>query len=341
MRLLVTGAAGFIGSFLSEGGLERGFEVWAGVRKNSSRQYITNDAMKFATIDLGCRASLRAELLRVKAEFGGWDYIIHAAGATKCRKREDFFRTNLEGTKMLVEELMSLDMQPKMFVYISSLSVFGPIREDISKGSAHLYSPISETDTPNPDTAYGLSKLSAERWLDTLESFPHIVLRPTGVYGPREKDYFLMAKSIKQHIDFSVGYKKQVLTFVYVRDLVNAAFLALEKGKSGRKYFVTDGYEYDGRDFSDLLQRELGVKAVLHIKAPLWFLKSVCFCAEKISALTKRASTLNGDKYKIMKQRNWMCSIAPIESELGYRAEYPLERGVKEAVEWYKKEGWI
>lgn len=341
MRLLVTGAAGFIGSFLSEGGLERGFEVWAGVRKNSSRQYITNDAMKFATIDLGCRASLRAELLRVKAEFGGWDYIIHAAGATKCRKREDFFRTNLEGTKMLVEELMSLDMQPKMFVYISSLSVFGPIREDISKGSAHLYSPISETDTPNPDTAYGLSKLSAERWLDTLESFPHIVLRPTGVYGPREKDYFLMAKSIKQHIDFSVGYKKQVLTFVYVRDLVNAAFLALEKGKSGRKYFVTDGYEYDGRDFSDLLQRELGVKAVLHIKAPLWFLKSVCVCSEMIAKFTKRASTLNGDKYKIMKQRNWMCSISPIVQDLGYRPEYPLERGVKEAVAWYKKEGWI
>ena len=47
------------------------------------------------------------------------------------------------------------------------------------------------------------------------------------------------------------------------------------------------------------------------------------------------------DKYKIMKQRNWQCDITPLEKELGYRAEYPLERGVKEIIAWYKKEKWL
>ena len=42
-----------------------------------------------------------------------------------------------------------------------------------------------------------------------------------------------------------------------------------------------------------------------------------------------------------MKQRNWRCDITPLQQELGYRADYPLERGVKETIAWYKKEGWI
>ena len=55
--------------------------------------------------------------------------------------------------------------------------------------------------------------------------FPYIILRPSGVYGPRERDYFLMAKSISQHIDFAVGFKRQDITFVYVEDVVQAVFL--------------------------------------------------------------------------------------------------------------------
>ncbi|MGN1218631.1 MAG: NAD(P)-dependent oxidoreductase, partial [Phocaeicola sp.] len=57
--------------------------------------------------------------------------------------------------------------------------------------------------------------------------------------------------------------------------------------------------------------------------------------------LIHRPSTLNRDKYNIMKQRNWRCDINPVIKELGYKPEYNLERGVKETVSWYKKEGWV
>ncbi len=87
---------------------------------------------------------------------------------------------------------------------MSSLSVFGAIREK------QPYLEIDENDTPRPNTAYGKSKLKSEQFLDSIgNDFNYIILRPTGVYGPREKDYFLMAQSIKQHIDFSVGYKQK------------------------------------------------------------------------------------------------------------------------------------
>ncbi|MEG1581131.1 MAG: NAD(P)-dependent oxidoreductase [Bacteroidaceae bacterium] len=341
MNLLVTGAAGFIGSFLAEGGLDRSMQVWAGIRASSSRQYLTDKRLHFANIDLSNREQLRDELRHHKQEHGGWDYMIHAAGATKCRCKEDFFRINYEGTKILIEELISLDMKPKKFVYISSLSIFGALRENPTFGTSTHYSPITDNDTPIPNTAYGKSKLQAERYLSELTDFPFVVLRPTGVYGPREKDYFLMAKSIRQHIDFSVGYKKQELTFIYVADLVTATFLALEKGKCGQHYLVSDGQSYEGKTFSNLLQQEMGITRVIHLKMPLWFLHAVCYLSEKIAKKTGRTTTLNSDKYKIIKQRNWTCNIEPIERELGYRAAYSLSRGVKETVAWYKKEQWI
>ena len=153
-----------------------------------------------------------------------------------------------------------------------------------------------------------------------------MIFRPTGVYGPRERDYFLMAKSIKQHIDFAPGFKRQDLTFIYVRDLVQAVYLAIEHGVRQRAYFVSDGNVYSSRTFSDLIQKELGNPWVIHIKCPLFILKVVSLLAEFSARCLGKVSTLNADKYKIMKQRNWQCDISPLVEELGYRPEYPLDK---------------
>ena len=170
---------------------------------------------------------------------------------------------------------------------------------------------------------------------------PFIVLRPTGVYGPREKDYFLMAKSIKQHVDFAVGYKPQDITFVYVQDVVQAVFLALDHGMSGRKYFLSDGGVYRSYDFSDLIHRNLGKPWMLRIKAPVWFLRVVTFFGEYIGRATGRISALNNDKYHILKQRNWRCNIEPTMDELGYHAQVNLEEGTALTVKWYKENSWL
>ena len=253
---------------------------------------------------------------------------------TKCADKNDFDRVNYLQTKYFVDTLRELNMIPKQFIYISTLSVFGPIREKD-------YTPIREEDTPAPNTAYGLSKLKAELYIQSLPGFPYVIYRPTGVYGPREADYFLMAKSIRQHTDFSVGYKRQDLTFVYVKDIVQAIFLGIEKEVSRRAYFLADGKVYKSRAFSDLIQKELGSPFVIHIKCPLIVLKVVSLLAEFIATRSGKSSTLNSDKYKIMKQRNWQCDITPAVKELGYAPEYDLEKGVKETIAWYKNEGWL
>ncbi len=334
LSVLITGASGFIGSFLAEEALSKGMEVWAAVRPSSSRKYLRDGRIRFIELDFGHEERLRKQLEAHRQTHGTWHHVIHAAGATKCRRTEDFFRTNTEGTLNLACLLLETRTLTGRFVFISSLSVYGPVHEQD-------YEPVKVNDTPCPNTAYGRSKLMAEQGLKGIKGLDYIILRPTGVYGPREKDYFLMAKSIKQHIDFAVGFRRQVLTFIYVRDLVAAAFLALERGKSGTGYFLTDGKEYSSRRFSDLLQEALGVRCVLHITAPLWVLRTVSMVCGGIARLTGRTSTLNMDKYNIMKQRNWRCDISPARHDLGYNPQYGLEKGVAESVAWYKKEQWI
>ena len=217
----MTGASGFIGSFLVEGGLERGMYVWAGVRRTSSRRYLMDERIRFAELDFGNKPKLMKQLADHKMLHGGWDYIIHCAGVTKCLDKEDFDKGNYQATVNFVEALKEMGMVPKRFMYISSLSIFGPIHEEDG-------APISEKDEAQPNTAYGVSKLKSEKYLQSLADFPYVIYRPTGVYGPRERDYFLMAQSVKQHVDFAAGFKRQDITFIYVKDLVQAVYLGIK-----------------------------------------------------------------------------------------------------------------
>lgn len=332
--ILITGASGFIGSFVVEEAVRKGYATWAGMRPSSSKRYLQDDSIRFVNLDYAHPEVLRKQLEEHKEQHGAFDYIVHCAGVTKCFDKKDFERVNFEQTHNFVEALRVLDMVPKVFIYLSSLSIFGAIHESD-------YQPIVEQDIPQPNTAYGESKLKSERYLQGLVDFPYLILRPTGVYGPREKDYYLMAKSIKSHADFSVGYHRQDITFVYVKDVVQAIFLGIEKQIHGRCYFLSDGEVYQSRTFSDLIIKEMGNPFVVRIKSPIWFFKMVCAVSEAWSKLTHSTGTLNTDKYHIMKQRNWRCDITPAERELGYKPQYNLQRGVKETIEWYKEEGWL
>ena len=331
MKILITGASGFIGSFIVEEALKRGLDTWAAIRKSSSKEWLQDERIHFIELNLSSKAQL-VEQLRGQ----NFDYVVHAAGVTKCLNKQDFMRINFEGTKNLVEALLETEMSLKRFVFVSSLSIFGAIKEQ------EPYEEIRESDTPQPNTAYGRSKLAAEQFLETLGTrLPYIIVRPTGVYGPREKDYFIMAKSIQQHSDFAVGYKRQDITFVYVKDVVQAVFLALEKGEDGRKYFLSDGEVYQSATFSNLIHEALGRPWWIRITAPVWVLRIVTFFGEYIGRMTGKVTALNNDKYNILKQRNWRCDIQPAIKELGYEPKYKLAQGVEETIRWYKEKGWL
>lgn len=333
-KILVTGAGGFIGSFIIEKALSEGHEVWAGVRANTSREYLSDRRIRFIDFDYFNTEKLVQQLRVLKITEGKWDYIVHNLGITKCRDPKDFSRFNYGILKNFVITLLSTQMVPTCFVLMSSLSSRGA-------GNEIDYSPIKETDSPQPDTLYGISKFKAEQYIESIPNFPYIILRPTGVYGPREKDYYLMMKSINYGIDFIPGFKKQMLSFIYVKDLVNIIFSAIEKGEYRKAYFVSDGKSYSSEDFRKYVANALGKKHVIPLKVPLFLLKFLSAACQSVADILGKSSTLNNDKYRIMKQRNWLCDTTPLQHDLNFTAEYDLEKGVNETVKWYKENGWL
>jgi nucleoside-diphosphate-sugar epimerase len=315
-KILITGASGFIGSFLIEEALNKEYETWAGVRTTSSKDYLRDERIHFIDLAFSDKPQLKEQIQEHVAQYGKWDYIIHNAGITKCLNLNDFEKINYLFTKYFAEALQETNAIPEKFIFMSSLSAY------------------------RPDSAYGKSKRKAEQFLETTP-LPFIILRPTGVYGPRDKDYFLLLKTIKNGLDLVAGMEVQKLTFIYVKDLVKVVFLALESVFTNKTYFVADGDVYFDKEYTQIVKDILGKKRVIKIRVPFLFLKIVSIVAETFSKLTGKPSTLNRDKYKIMKRRDWSCDISALEKELGFRVDYDLKRGIQESVIWYYTNGWL
>ena len=199
-KVLIVGAGGFIGGFIAAESLRRGYETWCGVRESTSRRYLTDPALRFITLDYD-----NPERLAEQLKGHRWDYIVYNLGATKCVNFMDFNRINYCYLRDFVDTLTDVGAIPERMVYMSSLSAIGP-------GDEKNYTPLNGDSIPCPNTRYGLSKIKAETYLQSLpREFPWIILRPTGVYGPHEQDYLMMIKSIDSHFDFGVGMRKQML----------------------------------------------------------------------------------------------------------------------------------
>lgn len=330
-RVLVVGAGGFTGGFICEECLRRGYDVWAGVRETTSRRYLTDERLKFLILDFENPATLAGSLKEVEGD--GKFYVIYNLGATKCLHFIDFNRINYEYLKYFTEALKDAERVPDKMVYISSLSAMGP-------GDEKGYEPFTEKRVPMPNTRYGASKLKAEMWLATC-GIPTVILRATGIYGPRDKDYYLMFKTMKSGFDFSAGLKRQLLSFLYVEDLARACLDALERGKAGQTYIIGEPTAYTQKEFRRLVAEALGKKVVIPVRMPLWGVRAVSAVAEKIGVAKGKPSTLNSDKYKIMAQRNWNIDVSKAERDFGFKARMTLPEGVRRSIEWYREQGWL
>ncbi len=334
MKILITGASGFIGGFLVEEALNKGWEVWAGIRESSNRRNLTNPNLHFIDLNYSDPALLSQQIQSHTVAHGAWDYIIHNAGITKSTNEADFHRINFLYTVHLINAILDNGIRPAKFVFMSSMGAVGPGVED--SGTS-----VTLKDKPNPISEYGRSKLLAEDFIQLRPDFPWIILRPTGVYGPRERDYFVMIKMIHAGLKISIGSNNQLLNFIYIKDLTRVCFAALETPILQKIWFVADGDIYSSKDFSQLIQEVLQKKRILSIRIPLFFVKVVSIFSGVLSKLTGKSSLLNPDKYKVMKQRNWTCDVSELEHELNFKPEYNLRKGLEETIDWYKKNGWL
>ena len=102
-----------------------------------------------------------------------------------------------------------------------------------------------------------------------------------------------------------------------------------------KKYIISEPRAYTQSEFRGIVARALGKKFVIPVKLPLWAGYIASVLAEKWGAIRLKPSTLNRDKFKIMRQRNWNCSVDDAVRDFGFHADYPLERGIEETVKAY------
>jgi len=325
-RVLITGASGFVGYHLIIEALKNNFEVFAAVRKSSKIDHLKHLNIQYTYPEFDNQEALKKDLQEKQ-----YHYIIHAAGALRARTPAEYNYINAEYTYNLAYAAASPGSTVKKFVFISSLAAVGPLDD--------FGGIITEDTIPNPITAYGRSKLLAEDKLKTINNLNYTVLRPTAVYGPRDKDIFIFLKQVAKGIEPYIGNVAQKLSFIYVGDLAASAIKALHSG-ANKTYIIADGNYYSRYELAELTKSILSVKTFkFHI--PVNFIKMVAFIAEKVSSLSNKAPVINREKLNELKAVNWSCAIEAARNELGFNPQFDLEAGLTEAFSWYKANSWL
>ncbi|WP_242917852.1 NAD-dependent epimerase/dehydratase family protein [Pontibacter liquoris] len=327
-RVLITGASGFIGFHLVAAAVQAGLEVYAAVRPTSEVAQLEAFPIKYAALDFTDSQALQKAL-----EEKQYHYIIHAAGTTRARSEQEYTLINAGFTKNLAMAAAAAAMPLRKFVFISSLAALGPIAYQDT-------SPIHEQSAPQPVTAYGRSKLLAEQLLAEVEGLPMVVLRPTAVYGPRERDIFILLKILSSGLDPYISRQPQRLSFVHATDLARAVMLALQAEALPASYNISDGQSYDRYALADMTRQVLGKKA-FRFYLPLGLVKVVAGVLEAAYAGQDKAPALNREKLRELTAENWYCSIDRIRKELGFVPKYDLATGLAQTLQWYKENKWL
>jgi UDP-glucose 4-epimerase len=325
-KVLITGASGFVGYHLIVEALQNNLEVYAAVRKNSKTGHLKDLNIEYVYLDYSNVDALKAELSAKQ-----YTYIIHGAGVTRAISEIEYNKVNAEYTANLAQAALVLGDTLKKFVLISSLAAIGPLNT--------LNGIITEDSYPNPITAYGRSKLLAEKMLKAVNGLNYTILRPTAVYGPRDTGIFIFFKQVSNHLEPYIGNIEQKLSFIYVTDLAKAAISALHAGNM-KTYNISDGNFYDRHELGTLTKTILNVKTFkFHLLVN--FVKLIATISEKVSSLRNTAPILNLEKLDELMAVNWSCSNELAKQDLGFYPQYPLAEGLKETLQWYKHNNWI
>jgi len=331
MRILVTGASGFIGSGLVGSLVEAGHEVCALMRPSASTHFLKGVHFTRLAGDLTDQASLIRACQNI-------DVIYHLAGLTQAKTKDEYFRSNAEATKNLANAAVHNGV--KKFIFVSSLAAAGP--------SIGL-SPRNETEADTPVSMYGESKQRAELYLDELQGkLNFIVIRPPMVYGPRDRNVFIFFKTIqKQWMPLMpsktpTGHK--YYSAIYVDDLISVLIAALQAPEvdyqKGERFFVSDGQIYTAERILSLIADELKIKP-FRIKVPGSVISTLASVGTIAGKVLNKSYALNRDKLNEIKQDYWICSAQKSYEHFKFKPKYTMESGIPQTVAWYKVNGWL
>jgi len=327
MKVLVSGATGFLGSHLAERLVNEGHEVRALVRKSSKTDHLEKLGAELALASLEGGEGLEDAL-------DGIDAVVHGAAIVKARRPEDFTRVNAGGTKNLIDAVRAHAPDLKRFVYISSLAAHGFLKEN---------GPLPYDADPNPVTHYGRSKLEGEgHVLSIKDDVPVTIIRPPAIYGPRDTEMIAFFQIVSRRMVAFLGDSSRRTSLIYATDCADAIFRALTKEHpSGRVYFVEDGRAYSQKEFVSIVEDALDKKALFKLAIPIGVVRAVAAGSELYGRIADKAVMLTRDKVNELDAEQLCCPADPIREELGWHPEIQFEEGARRSVAWYREQGWL
>jgi len=327
VRLLVTGASGFLGSHVAERLAKEGHEVRALLRSTSNRAFLAGFPHDEALGDVTDVGSLHSAV-------SGVDAVVHTAGLVKARNEADFQAVNTGGTAKLLASIEDAAPEMRRFVYVSSLAAHGPSEDGAPR-------PVDAP--PNPISAYGRSKLAGERIIRSSSiASRSVIFRPPVIYGPRDPGLAPFFRLAKWRVAPLLMGGRNRISIVYVGDIARAIVQAAtaEGDVAGKTYCPEDGHIYSWRDMLSAVEEAVGRRA-LRISTPRWAYAAAAVASEAFGAVTRRAVSLTRDKVREMAQRHWVCSSGGLRRDLGWAPIVSIREGAQLTGDWYHKRGWI
>lgn len=327
MRVLLTGANGFIGSHILERLLLSDFDVTILLRRTSDTRFI-EPLLSRVDIRYG---SLESEVSLGEAACDA-EVVIHCAAKTKAVRRAEYYAVNAEGTRNLVEACNTRAPCLGQFIFVSSLAVAGPAMPD---------SPAGEAGRPRPVSAYGKSKLLAEQYVRRHSRAPHTILRPAAVYGPRDRDFRGAFLAVRRGFMPLPKGGTQPLSLIYVTDLAEAIVRAIGCSRcQGKTYHLAHPVPSTQRGFLSEVAEAMGVEAA-SLPVPVIALYPVCLMRDLWARVTSRPSIMNLAKIPELAARGWVCATDRAAEDLGFVAGTSLAEGIRLTLAWYEDNGWL
>lgn len=328
MAILVTGATGFLGSHIAEALSRAGEEVWALVRKSSNTSFLRT--LPNVRLITGAIDDLPSCIEAAR----GATAIIHSAGLTKARGPTEFLKVNTEGTENLIEAALESGSVQR-FVHVSTAAVAGPSR----KGGA----PVRVGTETAPITAYGRSKLAAERSLVTKKDKLHsVILRPAVIYGPRDAEILVFFKSVQSGVLPLTNPPSALTSMIYATDCARACVRALSADvPSGSTYFLEDGHPITFGEMVQQIEAALGKKAWLRIPLPPAITRAAALATEVYGRTTSRAVMFTLDKSSELLAEGWAFDGSDAYGPLDWKPEVGFDEGVRRTVAAYRQAGWL
>jgi len=314
MKILVTGANGFVGRELCRSLIEDGMEVRATVRSSDRIPFLPIRAESVVVGNVGPDTEW-GEALR------GVDVVIHTAARIPQKKEtcanplEEYLRINSYGTKQLLSQAMECPIQ--RFIYISSINVNGPKPGNV---------PFNEEDPPHPEGYYGQSKWEAEKILNEAKSkaeFPIVILRSPWIYGPGVRDNFLkLLRLIEKGVPMPFARLQNRLSFMYLGNLIDAIKCCLSHPSTADKtYCLSDGIDMAVSDLIEIMAKAMG-------RAPK-LLSFPVGCVRLMGNILGKSAEME----RIINPLRQSCDR--FKDELGWKPPFTTEEGIAETVHWY------